>query len=130
MLKKLVAGEYSLKQIFWGFGVLGILVFVLITGLTRSSFVYTICGNNRACGDINVIWFIMKNFIALLLRGGTVATHLVLHLITSAVFGAYMLMVLRGLWKSAAQYGGPKFWEWCAKILLLALMALSIKWII
>lgn len=130
MFKRLVAGEYSLKQIFWGFGVLGIFCFLIITGLTRSSFVHTICANNHACENINVIWFILSNFIGLLLRGGTVATHLVLHLITSAVFGAYMLMVLRGLWKSAAQYEGSKFWVWSAKILLLVLVALSIKWVI
>ena len=126
MLKRLIAGEYSLRATFWGFGVLGFFLFILLTSLTQNTFLQTLCARNRICSDVNIIYFTFSNFIKLLLRGGTTAIYLVLHLIMSGCFVAYMIMVLRGLWKSAANYSGPKFWEWCAKFLLLCLVGLGL----
>ena len=130
MLKKLVAGEYSLKTTFWGFGVLGFFVFILLTSLTHNTFLQAICPRGRVCSDVNILYFIMTHFIQLLLRGGTIAFYLVLHLIMSGCFGAYMIMVVRSLWKSSQSYSGKKFWVWCAKILLLALVVIGIRTIL
>ncbi len=126
MLKRLIAGECSLRATFWGYGLLGFFLFILLTSLTQNTFLQVLCSRNRVCGDVNVVYFTFSNFIKLLLRGGTTAIYLVLHLITSGCFVAYMIIVLRGLWKSAAQYSGPKFWIWCAKTLLLCLVGFSL----
>ncbi len=127
MLKRLIAGEYSLRAIVWGFGLLGFFLFILITSLTQNTFLQVLCARNRICGDVNIVYFTFSNFIQLLLRGGKTAMYLVLHLIISGCFVAYMIMVLRGMWKCAQQYGGSKFWAWTAKLLLLGLVFFGLR---
>lgn len=127
MLKRLIAGEYSLRATVWGFGLLGFFLFILITSLTQNTFLQVLCARNRICGDVNIVYFTFSNFIQLLLRGGKTAIYLVLHLIVSGCFVAYMIMVLRGLWKCAQQYSGSKFWAWAAKLLLLGLVFLGLR---
>jgi hypothetical protein len=131
MLKKLVAGEYSLAKTFWLFGVFGFFIFMLITGITHSSFAHAVCGlarNSVQCvQNINVLRYIMSHFINLLLRGGSIATLLMLHLIASGCFGAYAIIVLRGLWKSAKTYEGLSLWKWGAKIGLIGLIILALQ---
>ncbi|MBO6288939.1 MAG: hypothetical protein J6N45_01255 [Alphaproteobacteria bacterium] len=134
MFKKLVAGEYSLAKTFWLFGVVGFFVFMLITGITHSSFAHAVCGlarnSSRCVQNINVLYYIMSNFINLLLRGGSIATLLMLHLIASGCFGAYAIIVLRGLWKSAKSYEGSKVWAWLAKIGIVGLVLFSLRLIL
>lgn len=131
MLKKLVAGEYSLAKTFWLFGVVGFFIFMLITGITHSSFAHAVCGlarnSFRCMQNINVLYYIMSHFINLLLRGGSIATLLMLHLIASGCFGAYAIIVLRGLWKSAKTYEGSSFWKWTAKIGFICLVVLAFR---
>jgi hypothetical protein len=130
MLKRLIAGECSLRATFWGFGVLGFFLFILLTSLTQNTFLQILCSRNRICGDVNIVYFTFSNFIQLLLRGGTTAIYLVLHLIMSGCFVAYMIMVLRGLWKCTQKNESKKFWAWCAKILLLCLVVLGLRTIL
>ena len=131
MFKKLVAGEYSLAKTFWLFGVVGFFVFMLITGITHSSFAHAVCGlarnSFRCMQNINVLYYIISHFINLLLRGGSIATLLMLHLIVSGCFGAYAIIVLRGLWKSAKTYEGASFWKWAAKIVMVGLVILALQ---
>ncbi len=131
MWKKLAAGEYSLKMTFWVFGVLGFFLFMIITGITHSSFARMLCARahsvNYCLEHLNVIKYIVTHFIGLLLGGGALATRLMLHLIASGCFGAYMIVVVRSLWKCAKEYKGSKFWIWSAKVLLLALCVLGLK---
>ena len=130
MFKKLVAGEYSLPKTFWLFGVLGFLIFMIITGITHSSFAHSVCGlarnSTRCIQNINVLYFIMSNFINLLLRGGDIATYLVLHLIAGGCFGAYAIIVWRGLWKCVKEYKGSRLWVWLAKFGLAGLVILGL----
>lgn len=131
MWRKLAAGEYSLKMIFWVFGVLGFFLFMILTGITHSSFARMLCARAHSVSycmsNLNVLYYIGTHFISLLLSGGALATRLMLHLIASGCFGAYMIVVVRGLWKCAKEYKGSKFWVWSAKILLLGLCVLGLR---
>lgn len=130
MLKKLVAGDYSLKLTFWIFGVLGFSLFYVIAGITRTSLV----GAARISGtEIGVvIKYILNRSVSLMLGNvsGNVMPYIVMHLITGAVFVVYMYLVLRGLWKSGDKYEGGKFWVWSAKAVLVAMALWYLKSVI
>ncbi len=134
MLKKLIAGEYSLAKVFFGFGVLGFLLFILIVSITHGSFAQAVCAKARSSGycvqNLNVIYYIGSHFINLLIRGGRIATMLMLHLIVSGCFGAYMVIVLRGLYKTAKSYKGSGVWVWGATAGILILCLLGIRTIL
>lgn len=128
MLKKLANGEYSLKVIFWLFGILGFLLFFLITSITHAGALKYICPAGNICSR-TIILYILYNFINLMMRGTQtgIMSYLAFHLLCSASFVIYMYITLRGLWKSCASYEGAKFWEWGAKITLVLLALVSFK---
>lgn len=131
MLKKLANGEYSLKQTFWLFGVFGILCFNLFANMTHNGVLRLICPYGKICSQ-STIWFTLTNFANLLignLHNGIISA-LVIHFIFGAVFVAYIIITTRGLWKSASNYEGSKLWNYGAKVILIALILLSIKSII
>ena len=127
MLKKLIAGECSLSKTFWGYGVLGFFIFIILTSVTQNTFLQALCAQRRTCADVNIVIFTLSHFVQLLLHGGKAAMYLVFHLIVSGCFVAYMIMVVRGLWKCAPQYEGKKFLGWLAKILLICLVCIGIR---
>lgn len=128
MLKKLANGELSLRLTFWVFGLLGYFVFLILTSITHAGVLHRICPVGQVCSH-NVIFYIMKNFITLLMNGSQsgVMAYLVAHILFSASFMLYMYITLQGLWKSAASYEGAKFWAWCAKIILVCIALASLK---
>lgn len=129
MLKKLAAGEYALKMIFWVFGVFGFSIFGLITNIAHSSLLRVICGNARC--NRSVIWFFFSHFISIMTsNNSTFRWLIIIHAFLGAAFGAYMLIVLRGLWKCGAGYEGNAFWLFSAKFLLICLALLCLKSII
>lgn len=128
MLKKLAAGELSLRLTFWVFGLLGFFIFFVFTSITHAGVLRMICPAGQVCSR-NLIFFIMSNFINLLMRGtqSGVMLYLTMHLLFSASFIFYMYITLSGLWKSAASYEGKAFWAWSAKIILVCLALFSLK---
>ncbi|MBP5352659.1 MAG: hypothetical protein J6Y91_02705 [Alphaproteobacteria bacterium] len=129
MLKKLASGECSLKVTFWVFGVFGFAVLALITNITHSSLLRVICGHARC--NRSVILYFFSNFISIMTsHNAAFRWFLVIHSFMGALFGAYMLMVLRGLWKSAEKYEGSSFWAVSAKFLLVVMALFCLKSII
>jgi hypothetical protein len=127
MLKKLAGGEYSLKITFWAFGLLGFLLFNILTNITHSGVLRIICPYGRLC-SVNIVLYIFNNSVRLMTGSNdSVMTYLVCHLILAACFVCYMIVVLRGLWKSADAYEGKKFWPFCAKFLTVCLVLISLK---
>lgn len=131
MLKRLVNGEYSLKVVFWLFGVLGFALLFLASSITHSGLIKAVCMGQNNC-SFNVVKYVLQNFIKLLIGGMQtgVMPYLVSHLIMSAVFVVYMYLVLRGLWKSAAGYEGSGFWKLSAKTILVVLAIMCFKSIV
>lgn len=129
MLKKLATGEYSLKATFWVFGLLGFLLFNIMVNITQNGVLRAIC-NGRKCSK-NIVLYILTNFPVLMTnsRNG-VMLALGIHLILSACFVCYMILVVRGIWKSSAVYEGHKFWSMCAKFITIIVLLLSLKSII
>ncbi len=126
MLKKLASGEYSLKVCFWLFGVLGIFLFNIITGITHSSALRAICPYGKLCAT-NLVRYILSNFAIIMTREGHLISTLAPHLIASACFICYTIILLRGTWKSADNYEGAKFWAFSAKWILVCWALFSLK---
>jgi hypothetical protein len=129
MLKKLANGEYSLKIIFWIFGVLGLFLFSLITNMTHNSVLRLICPRGIICGK-SVVWYTLSNLFTVFLGGGRLLTGIGIHILISTIFVVYAYILIRGLWKSAASYDGRPFWSICAKFILISLVLVSLKSII
>lgn len=128
MLKKLGAGEYTLKVTFWLFGLMGMLFFTIATHITHSSALRMICPYGRVYSN-SVILFILSNFPILMTSSGRISSF-VPHLLLSALFISYFIILIRGLWKSCDSYEGAKFWAICAKLAIVCLGFLSLKSII
>lgn len=129
MFKKLVNGEYSLKILFWLFGVLGFSLFGLITQITHNGVLRLICPRGELC-SVNLLFFTFSHIVTLLTGNGHLTTSLIIHIFVSALFIIYMYLTLRGLFKCSASYEGKKFWPVCAKIILICLALISFKSII
>jgi hypothetical protein len=54
-------------------------------------------------------------------------TSLAIYLIIGAIFTCYMIIVLRGLWKTCDAYEGSKIWVHCSKIILVGLSLVCFK---
>ncbi|MBR3502239.1 MAG: hypothetical protein IKO06_04965 [Alphaproteobacteria bacterium] len=126
MLKKLASGEYSLKVCFWLFGGLGVLLFNIITAITHSGALKAICYYSTVCG-MNIVLFVLSNFALLMTGRGHLLYALAPHFIASACFICYVLILIRGTWKSADKYEGSKFWAFSAKWLLVCWALFSLK---
>ena len=92
MLKKLGAGEYSLKITFWMFGLLGMLFFTIATHITHSSALRMICPYGRVCAK-SVVLYIISNFPILMTTSGRLSAF-VPHLLTSALFICYFIILI------------------------------------
>jgi hypothetical protein len=128
MLRKLAAGELSLRLTFWVFGLLGFFIFFVFTSITHAGVLRLICPSGQVCSK-NLIFYIMANFINLMMRGtqSGVMLYLTMHLLLSASFIFYIYITLSGLWKAAADYEGKAFWAWSAKVILVCLALWSLK---
>ena len=92
MLKKLGAGEYSLKITFWMFGLLGMLFFTIATHITHSSALRMICPYGRVCAK-SVVLYLISNFPILMTTSGRLSAF-VPHLLTSALFICYFIILI------------------------------------
>lgn len=128
MLKKLGAGEYSLKITFWLFGLVGMLMFTIITHITHSGALRVICQYARTCSK-SVMIYILSNFPLLMTSSGRLSSF-VPHLLVVACFVGYFIILIKGLWKTSAVYEGSRMWSISAKLIIVCLGLLSLKSII
>lgn len=126
MLKKLASGEYSLKVCFWLFGGIGIFLFNIITAITHSGALKAICPYGKIC-YVNLVWYVLSNFAIIMTGKGHLISTMAPHLIASACFICYVIILLRGTWKSAENYEGSKFWVFSAKLILVCWAIFSLK---
>ena len=126
MFKKLGAGEYPLRTVFWLFGLVGFACFYIITNITHSGVLRMICPHGNLCSR-NLVLYALTNFPKLMLGNGSVLGYMVIHIILGAMFVTYMYIVVRSLWKCGATYEGSTFWVFCAKFILVCLLLLSVK---
>lgn len=130
MLKKLASGEYSLKVTFWLFGLCGTFLFYLLVNITHNGLLRLICSYGRSCVK-SVLLYILGNF-PLLMTGTAKLTisAFVPHLLLSSLFVCYLLLLVRGLWKSSDVYEGSRFWSVGAKIIVIGMVLLGLKSVI
>lgn len=125
MFKKLGAGEYPLKTIFWMFGLLGFLFLYIVTSITHSGILRMICPYRTLCSH-NIVTYTLRNAPSIMLRRGNLLPYIAMHIILGAIFIVYMYVVIRGLWKCCESYDGHKFWAYSAKFILISLSLLCI----
>lgn len=130
MLKKLASGEYSLKVTFWLFGLCGTFLFYLVVNMTHNGLLRMICSYGSVCVK-SVLLYILFNFPMLITGSNRISLSSFLpHLLIASLFVFYLLILIRGLWKSAAIYEGSKFWTVMAKMVVICLFVLGLKAII
>lgn len=128
MLKKLGAGEYSLKITFWLFGLMGMLFFTIATHITHSGALRLVC-YGRVCPR-SILLYILSNIPNLMTGSSGRLSAFVPHLLVCSLFICYFIILMRGLWKCGNTYEGAKFWTVCAKTVIICLGFLSLKSII
>ncbi len=114
MFGKLIYGQYSLKETFWKFGVLGIAFCALITRCFKVFLSQHLHG--ISLGDYYMHYFSplkMDNMMLFLTIG---------YFVFAFVLCAYSIMVIFGVWRSAAEYDKSVWMRHIAKIMILVLV--------
>ncbi len=107
MYKKLLAGELSLSETFWKFGVLGSLLGVFIVRLCGSVLKPQLHGYS--------IYGYYTNYYNPLQNGADILLSTVCYLTSLAIFCAYLFSVLLGVWRSSAEYDKSAFWKYTSR---------------
>lgn len=96
MIKKLIAGELSLSDTFWKFGVLGMMLVIFIVRLFGSFLAGKLNG-------VSLYIYYSKYFNPLKMDTGIVI-YTCLYLGSLLLFVWYSIVVLSGIWKSSDKY--------------------------
>ncbi len=119
MFGKLIYGQFSLKETFWKFGVLGIFFCALITRCFKSFLMQHL--NGISLGTYYTQYFSplkMDNTMLFLTIG---------YFLFAFVLCVYCVMVLFGVWRSAAEYDKSIWMRHLAKLFILAVIYAGIN---
>lgn len=119
MLGKLWHGELSLKESFWKFGVLGLLACAFITKIIKVLLL-------RQLGGVDLIYYYTHYFLPLKMNGMLMFLTL-LYFFAAFVLCVYGLIVVFGVWRSAAEYTKSIWLRQIARIFILIVVYLSIR---
>jgi len=117
MLKKLLAGELSLVDTFWKFGVLGLPVITMIV---------KICGKilTRRLGRYTILTYIVSPHSRVELS----TTILILMYLSSLSFLLfYSYSLLSGTWRSSAEYNRSLWFRHLARIFMALMVFVALK---
>ena len=114
MYKKLLAGELSLGETFWKFGILGgvlgyFIVYVLGSILSPQLHGYS-------------IYVYYTQYYNPLRNGSDILLSTICYLTCLVIFSVYIISVILGVWRSSAEYDKSTFLKYLARgtILFLA----------
>lgn len=113
MYKKLVAGELSLGETFWKFGVLGGLLGFFIVRVAGSILAPQLHGYS--------IYAYYTQYYNPLRNGSDILLSTVFYLTSLAIFCAYIFSVVLGVWRSSAEYDKSTFIKYAARIVIIFL---------
>lgn len=111
MYKKLLAGELSLGETFWKFGVLGYFICYFFV---------------RVCGHIlapqlhgRSIFVFLTHYYNPLRDGSDILLSVVCYLTSLFIFFAYLFSIILGVWRSSAEYDKNVLLKYLARITVL-----------
>ena len=118
MYKKFLAGELSLGETFWKFGVLGCLICYFIV---------------RVCGHVlapqlhgRSIFVFLTHYYNPLRDGSDILLSVVCYLTSLVIFFVYLFSVILGVWRSSAEYDKSALLKYLARIVVLLALYFSL----
>lgn len=120
MYKKLLAGELSLGETFWKFGILGTLLGLFVVRVFGSILAPQLHGYS--------IYAYYTRYYNPLRNSSDILLSTVCYLTSLAIFCAYVFSVVLGVWRSSAEYEKSAFIKYLSRglIIFLAYSCLSI----
>ena len=119
MYKKLVAGELSLGETFWKFGILGGLLGYFIVRVFGGILAPQLHGYS--------IYAYYTQYYNPLRSGSDILLSTVCYLTSLAVFSGYVFSVVLGVWRSSAEYDKSVLWKYAARFVIIFLVYVYLK---
>lgn len=119
MIKKLIAGELSLGDTFWKFGVLGMIIVMFVVRLFGSLLAGKLKG-------VSISLYYSKYFNPLKMDTGIVICTC-LYIGSLIIFVWYSFVILSGIWKSSDKYDKSAWLKQTARIATVILLIMSYK---
>ncbi|MDO5387179.1 MAG: hypothetical protein Q4F75_07940 [Pseudomonadota bacterium] len=121
MLKKLMAGEFSLSDTFWKFGVLGLVIVVFVVRFFGSMLAQKLAGIS--------LWLYFTRYFHPLKMNTGILVLAVCYLGCLAAFVFYSVVLVSGTWKSSAEYDKSIWLRHISRIMMLLMLFICYKMI-
>lgn len=121
MLKKLMAGEFSLSDTFWKFGVLGLIIVVFVVRFFGSILAQKLAGIS--------LWLYFTRYFHPLKMNTGILVLAVCYLGCLAAFVFYSVVLVSGTWKSSAEYDKSIWLRHISRIMMLLMLFICYKMI-
>ena len=121
MLKKLMAGEFSLSDTFWKFGVLGLGIVVFVVRFFGSMLAQKLAGIS--------LWLYFTRYFHPLKMNTGILVLAVCYLGCLAAFVFYSVVLVSGTWKSSAEYDKSIWLRHISRIMMLLMLFICYKMI-
>ena len=114
MYKKLIAGEFGLRDTFWKYGVMGTLLGLFVVKLFGSLLAPKLAG-------VSIYKYFTVYFNPLTMDTGIVV-YTVCYLTSLFVFVAYNISMVLAVWRSAAAYERSPWLRHIARLMMLLIV--------
>lgn len=121
MLKKMMAGEFSLSDTFWKFGVLGLVIVVFVVRFFGSMLAQKLAGIS--------LWLYFTRYFHPLKMNTGILVLAVCYLGCLAAFVFYSVVLVSGTWKSSAEYDKSIWLRHISRIMMLLMLFICYKMI-
>ena len=119
MFGKLIYGQFSLKETFWKFGVLGIFGCSLVTKIFKTFLLKHLKGVSLSA--------YYTHYFSPLNMDNTMLFFTIAYFVCAFALSVYSIMVLFGVWRSAAEYDKSIWMRHIAKVMILLIIYLGLK---
>lgn len=118
MLKKLINGEYALREAFWIFGFLGLPITAFITKILGKMLA-------RKLNNYSILAYFLSPQRHGIEFSTTILTVLYLSIAGFLLF--YCTALLLGTWRSSAEYDRSLWFRYLSRIFMVIMVLISIK---
>lgn len=118
MLKEFMSGEASLKDTFWKFGILGLLIFMAAIRIFGRLLAAQTMG-------VSIVQYYMHHFSPINPNGAALLWTLC-YLASLILFISFCIVLLKSVWKAAAAYKKSPILAFFAKVFTLFFVSVAI----
>ena len=119
MYKKLIAGEFGLKETFWKFGIFGILAGLLIVKMFGAQLAPLV-------GGISIYKYFTAYFNPLKMDT-SIVVYTVCYLTSLCLFIAYNISMVFAVWRSGARYERSPWLSRIARLVIILVVYLCLR---